>query len=156
MGLCKKGICKNLETSDLEHLKELPKFDMVIATGCIGYIGYKAFSKLFEIIKKQVDLSQNTVPIFAFTVLRIFDMKQIQKTFDYYGYSLVKSDLKPIPQRKFADSDERAQTLSLLHSKGIDTKEYENDDHFYANFYVASPKQLESQLISMSRNMQKH
>ena len=156
MGLCKKGICKNLETSDLERLKELPKFDMVIATGCIGYIGYKAFSKLFEMIKKQVDLSQNTVPIFAFTVLRIFDMKQIQKTFDYYGYSLVKSDLKPIPQRKFADSDERAQTLSLLHSKGIDTKEYENDGHFYANFYVASPKQLESQLISMSRNMQKH
>ena len=129
---------------------------MVIATGCIGYIGYKAFSKLFEIIKKQGDSSQKIAPIFAFTVLRIFDMKQIQKTFDYYEYSLVASDLKPIPQREFADSDEREQTLSLLHSKGIDTKEYEDDGHFYAHFYVASPKQLENQLISMSKNMQKH
>jgi hypothetical protein len=161
MGLCKKGICKNLETSDLERLKELPKFDIVIATGCIGYIGYKAFSNLFEIIKKQEDDSsqnktQNNTPIFAFTVLRIFDMKKIQKTFDYYGYSLVKSDLKPIRQRRFSDSDERSQTLSLLHSKGIDTKDYEDDGYFYANFYVAGPKRLENQLISMSRNMEKH
>jgi len=36
--LCKKGICINLETGNLP-IKEIPSFDMVIATGCIGYIG---------------------------------------------------------------------------------------------------------------------
>ena len=50
--LCKKGICVNLETENLP-IKEIPSFDMMIATGCIGYIGYKAFSNLFELIKKQ-------------------------------------------------------------------------------------------------------
>lgn len=156
--LCKKGICVNLETGNLP-IKELPSFDMVIATGCIGYIGYNAFSNLFELIKKQQSKSPESEidkPIFAFSVLRIFDMEKIQKTFDYYGYSLVKTDLNPIRQRRFSDIDEQNQTISLLNSKGIDTREFEDDGHFYADFYVASPKRLENQLLSMSKNMEKY
>lgn len=156
--LCKKGICVNLETDGLP-IKELPSLDMIIATGCIGYIGFKAFSNLFELIKKQqTKYSQSDIgkPIFAFSVLRIFDMEKIRKTFDYYGYSLVRTDLDPIRQRRFSDSDERHQTISLLNSKGIDVKGFEDDGYFYAHFYVASPKRLENQLISMSRHMEKN
>ena len=156
--LCKKGICVNLETANL-HLKELPSCDMIIATGCIGYIGYKAFSNLFELIKKQQSNSpesESDKPIFAFSVLRIFDMEKIQKTFDYYGYSLVKIDLNPIRQRRFSDIDEQNQTISLLSNKRIDTKELEDDGHFYADFYVASPKRLKNQLISIPKNMKRN
>ena len=49
---------------------------MVIATGCIGYIGYKAFSNFFELIKRQkstYEQSNFQSPVFAFSVLRIFD-----------------------------------------------------------------------------------
>jgi len=155
--LCTKGICINLETESLP-IKELPSFDMIIATGCIGYIGYKAFSNLFELIKKQqTKYSQTEIdkPIFAFSVLRIFDMEKIQQTFDDFGYSLVKTDLGPIRQRQFFDSDEKSQTVSLLHEKGIDPKDFEDDGHFYAHFYIASPKKLENQLISMSKKMKK-
>jgi len=159
VGLCKKGICINLETNNSRLSQILPKFDMVIATGCIGYIGYKAFSNLFEVIKNQKSYSpqlesQNITPIFAFSVLRIFDMEKIKRAFDYYGYSLMKSDIGPIPQRQFSNTDEQSQTLSLLHGKGIDTKMYEDDGHFYADFYVASPKKLENQLITMSKTME--
>ena len=158
-GLCEKGICVNLETDNSKLIQELPEFDMVIATGCIGYIGYKAFSNLFEVIKNQkayspIPESQDITPIFAFSVLRIFDMEKIQKTFDYYGYSLINSDVEPIPQRQFSDADEQSQTISLLHEKGIDTKNYEDEGHFYADFYVASPKKLENQLITMSKTME--
>lgn len=156
--LCKKGICVNLETGNLP-IKEIPSFDMVIATGCIGYIGYKAFSNLFEFIKKQqakFPESEIDEPIFAFSVLRIFDMEKIQKTFDYYGYSLVKTDLNPIPQRQFSDSEEQNQTIFLLKDKGIETKEFEDDGHFYADFYVASPKRIKNQLLSMSKNMERN
>lgn len=155
--LCKKGICVNLETENLP-IKEIPSFDMIIATGCIGYIGYKAFSNLFELIRKQqIKFSQSDMdkPIFAFSVLRIFDMEKIQQTFDHYGYSLVMADLDPIRQRRFSDSKERYQTLSLLKDKEIDSKGFEDDGHFYAHFYVASPKRLENQLISMSQQMKK-
>lgn len=153
--LCKKGICVNLETGNLP-IKEIPRSDMIIATGCIGYIGYKAFSNLFELIKKQqsnFSSNPNQWPIFAFSVLRIFDMKKIKKTFDEYGYSIIKSDIKPIRQRRFSDSDEQYKTLSLLHDNNLDTDEFEDDGHFYADFYIASPKKLESQLITMSKNM---
>jgi len=156
--LCKKGICVNLETDSLP-IKEIPSFDMIIATGCIGYIGFKAFSNLFELIKKQQTKhpqSDMAEPIFAFSVLRIFGMEKIRQTFDYYGYSLVRTDLDPIRQRRFSGSDERQQTISLLNSKGIDAKDFEDDGHFYAHFYVASPKILEDQLISMSRHMEKN
>ena len=155
--LCKKGICVNLETESLP-IKETPSFDMIIATGCIGYIGYKAFSNIFELIKKQqAKYSQSDMdkPIFAFSVLRMFDMEKIQQTFDYYGYSLVRTDLDPIRQRRFSDSDERRETISLLNSKGIDEKGFEDDGHFYAHFYFASPKRLENQLISMSNQIEK-
>ncbi|MFQ5440636.1 MAG: class I SAM-dependent methyltransferase [Nitrosopumilaceae archaeon] len=156
--LCKKGICVNLETGNLP-IKEIPSFDMVIATGCIGYIGYKAFSNLFELIKKQQSKtpeSEINKPIFAFSVLRIFDMEKIQKTFDYYGYSLVKTDLDPIRQRCFSDNDEQNQTISLLKNKGKATRDLEDDGHFYADFYVASPKRLENQLLLMSKIMERN
>ena len=158
-GLCEKGICVNLETDNSRLIQELPEFDMVIATGCIGYIGYKTFSNLFEVIKNQkayspTPESQDITPIFAFSVLRIFDMEKIQKTFDYYGYSLINSNVEPIPQRQFSDADEQSQAIHLLHGKGIDTKNYEDEGHFYADFYVASPKKLENQLITMSKTLE--
>ena len=81
-------------------------------------------------------------------------MNKIQKTFDYYGYSLLKSELNPICQRHFSGTDEKSQTISLLHGKGIDTKGYEDDGNFYADMYLASPKRMENELISMSKNME--
>lgn len=157
-GLCNKGICVNLESENLP-IKEIPRSDLIIATGCIGYIGYKAFSALFELIKKQQSESDleklEKGPLFAFSVLRIFDMEKIEKIFDHYGYSLVKSDVKPIRQRRFSDSEEKHRTLSLLHNRGIDTKWLENDGYFYADFYIASPKRLEANLISMSEKLKR-
>ena len=111
MGLCKKGLNVNLETEKLDPPPELSQIDMVIATGCIGYIGYKAISNLLEVITNQQSKSKSetklVTPVFAFSVLRIFDMNKIQKTFDYYGYTLLKSELKPICQRHFSDTDEK-------------------------------------------------
>ena len=158
-GLCKKGICVNLESGNLP-IKEIPQSDVIIATGCIGYIGYKAFSNLFELIKRRQSeydsSSPKKGPIFAFSVLRIFDMEKIAKTFEHYGYSLVKTDLKPIKQRRFSDLEEKHKTISLLHNKGIDTKWLEDDGHFYANFYIASPKKLETDLIPTSNDLKKY
>ncbi|KEQ56784.1 hypothetical protein AAA799E16_00941 [Marine Group I thaumarchaeote SCGC AAA799-E16] len=157
--LCKKGICVNLETGNLP-IKELPHSDMIIATGCIGYIGYKAFSNIFELIKKQNSEenleNSDRGPVFAFSVLRIFDMADIEKTFDHYGYSLAKTDVRPIRQRRFSDLQEKQKTLSLLHDRGLDTKWLEDDGHFYADFYIASPKKLEKQLVTLSKDLKKH
>jgi hypothetical protein len=156
--LCKKGICVNLENGN-PSIQNLPEVDMVIATGCIGYIGYKAFANIFELIKKQKSQKNQEKskksPVFAFSVLRIFDMEKIEKTFNHYGFSLVKTDLRPIRQRRFSDSEEKNKTISLLHKNGIETKQLEDDGHFYADFYIASPKKLENQLITMSKDLKR-
>jgi len=123
----------------------LPKVDVVIATGCIGYIGYMAFVNLLKVIKNRQsnsieDKTEYNSPIFAFSVLRMFDMNYIEKTFERYNYSIVKRDMKPIIQRKFSDAKEKDETVSMLHGMGVSTKEYEDDGNFYADFYVAKYK----------------
>jgi len=145
MDLCERGINVDLEAEKLNLLGSFPKIDIVIATGCIGYIGYKAFLNLLKVIKNRQSNSiksekEYIAPIFAFSVLRMFSMKDIEEVFETYGYSIVKSDIKPIRQRNFSDSKEKAQTISILHDMGINTEKYEDDGNFYADFYIAKPK----------------
>jgi hypothetical protein len=142
MNLCERGINVDLEAEKLNLLGSFPKIDVVIATGCIGYIGYKAFSNLLKVIKNRQSYSNESEteyisPIFAFSVLRMFDMNNIEEVFEMYDYSIVKSDIKPIRQRNFSDPKEKTQTISLLHDMEIDTKKYEDDGSFYADFYIA-------------------
>ena len=145
MNLCKKGMNVNLESEKLNLLESLPKIDIVIATGCVGYIGYKAFLNLLKIIKnRELNLEKSKKehinPIFAFSVHRMFDINDIEEVFEMYDYFLVKSDIKPIHQRNFFDVKEKEQTISLLHKMGIDTKKYEDSGNCYADFYIARSK----------------
>jgi hypothetical protein len=145
MNLCERGMNVDLEAEKLNLLESLPKIDVVIATGCVGYIGYKAFSNLLKVIKNRQSNSIESekeyfTPIFAFSVLRMFDMEDIEEVFEIYDYSIVKRDINPIRQRSFSNPKEKAQTISLLHEMGINTKKYEDDGNFYADFYVAKSK----------------
>ena len=145
MNLCERGINIDLESEKLNLLELLPKIDIVIATGCVGYIGYKAFLNLLKVIKNRQSNSNESeteydYPIFAFSVLRMFDMKDIGEVFEMYDYSIVKSDIKPIRQRSFSDPKEKIQTVTLLHDMEINTEKYEDDGNFYADFYIARSK----------------
>ncbi|QMU53584.1 MAG: hypothetical protein GKS07_00845 [Nitrosopumilus sp.] len=145
MNLCERGLDVDLEDGNPNLLELLPKMDIVIATGCVGYIGYKAFLNILKVVKNRQSNSsesktEHATPVFAFSVLRIFDMKDIEETFETYGYAIVKSDIKPIIQRKFSDPKEKTETVSLLHDMGIDTEKYEDDGNFYADFYIAKFK----------------
>ena len=145
MNLCERGINIDLESEKLNLLESLPKIDIVIATGCVGYIGYKAFLNLLKVIKNRQSNSNESeteydYPIFAFSVLRMFDMKDIGEVFEMYDYSIVKSDIKPIRQRSFSDPKEKTQTVTLLHDMEINTEKYEDDGNFYADFYIARSK----------------
>ena len=145
MDLCERGINVDLEAEKLNLLESFPKIDMIIATGCIGYIGHKAFSNLLKVIKNRQSNSiksekKYTAPIFAFSVLRMFDMDDIKEIFEMNDYSIVKSDIKSIRQRNFSDPKEKTQTISILHGMGIDTEKYEDDGNFYTDFYIAKSK----------------
>ena len=65
----------------------MPKYDVIVAIGCIEHIGYNGFANLFELIQKYysefVLLNNNSV--FVFSSLRIFEMGR--SIFDLYFYS---------------------------------------------------------------------
>ena len=145
MNLCERGMNVDLEAEKLDLLGSFPKIDLVIATGCIGYIGYKAFANLLKVIKNRQSnyiksKKEYVAPIFAFSILRMFDMEDIEEVFEMHDYSIVKSDIKPIRQRNFSDPKEKDQTISILHDMKINTEKYEDDGNFYADFYIAKPK----------------
>jgi hypothetical protein len=145
MNLCERGINVDLEAEKLNLLGSFPKIDVVIATGCIGYIGYKAFANILKVIKnRQSNYTKSKkeyiAPIFAFSVLRMFDMEDIEEVFNMHDYSIIKKDINPIRQRNFSDPKEKAKTISILQDMKINTKKYEDDGNFYADFYIAKPK----------------
>ena len=83
MKLCERGINVDLEDEKINLLESLPKMDIVIATGCVGYIGYKTFSNLLKVVKNRQYNSiesetEYVSPIFAFSALRMFDMENIK------------------------------------------------------------------------------
>ncbi len=160
-GLCKGSLCVNLENQNPNIPEEFFPIDLVIATGCVGYIGYRSCARLFEILNdyqaKVESTQRNTriAPMFAFSILRMFPMDKIAQSFNYYGFTLKKSEIEPICQRRFDNEDEMQQTISLLQDSGIDTSNLEETKSFFADFYVGCPKEKKQELVLMVKQLER-
>ncbi len=160
-GLCKGSLCVNLENDNPNMPEEFFPIDLVIATGCVGYIGYRSFGRLFEILNEyqaKVESTQRSpriTPIFAFSILRIFPIDKITRAFDYYGLTLKKSEMEPICQRRFVNEDEMQQTISLLQDSGIATSNLEEMGSFFADFYVGCPIEKKQELSLMVKQLER-
>ena len=160
-GLCKGSLCVNLENDNPNMPEEFLPIDLVIATGCVGYIGYRSFGRLFEILNEyqaKVESTQRSpriTPIFAFSILRIFPIDKITRAFDYYGFTLKKSEMEPICQRRFVNEDEMQQTMSLLQDNGIATSNLEETGSLFADFYVGCLKEQRQELFLMVKQLER-
>ncbi len=160
-GLCKGSLCVNLENQNPNMPEEFFPIDLVIATGCIGYIGYKSFERLFEILNEyqaKVGLTKKNnriTPMFAFSILRIFPIDKIARAFDYYGFTLKKSEIEPICQRRFVNEDEMQQTMSLLQDNGIATSNLEETGSLFADFYVGCLKEQRQELVLYVKQLER-
>ena len=152
-GLCKDSFCINMEKEKISPKFEqtLNDIDLIISTGCIGYIGRKSFEKIFESIDVY---RKNPLPIFAFTVLRIFPMDEIKNIFEKNGFKLIKTKVGPLRQRQFHNESEMKKTIELLQSRGIDTKGLEDEGHYFADFYVGGSSNLSSSWLSWVQNLE--
>ncbi|MFQ5940996.1 MAG: hypothetical protein ACE5KA_04780 [Nitrososphaerales archaeon] len=167
MDLCTQTFCLNLEQDGISSSTSplLGGVDMVIATGCVGYIGYKSFTKLFEAFnhrnnsteyRDELDIRSgiSPKPLFAFSVLRIYSMHEIQKVFENYGFELLKCEIPPFRQRHFYDKQEKINAISLLNERGVVRTDLEDDGYYYADFYVGAPKEQKDVLTSWVRSME--
>lgn len=151
-GLCEGSFCVNLETEKVsqEFKQTMEDIDLIISTGCVGYIGWKAFEKMFSTVQK----NSEAVPIFAFTVLRMFQKDDIARVFEENGFDLFKTRIGPLKQRRFYNDAEMTKTVSLLKGRGIETGGLEDEGHFYADFFVGGPSDLRQTWMPWVENLE--
>lgn len=106
--------------------------DLIISTGCIGYVGHKTITAL-------LDALAGGKPLMAHFVLRTISFDEISEGLAEKGYRIKKSG-KSFRQRRFASEAERESTLKRLHEMEIETKGLEAEGWYYADLFIALPK----------------
>ncbi len=119
------------ENLSLRHQDSLDDADLVISTGCIGYISEKT-------IEKVIEASNSQLPWMAHFVLRMFSFEPIKEALAEKGYVTAKGT-NAVRQRKFASKQEQEQVLERLIDMGVDPSGFETEDWFYADLYVSRP-----------------
>lgn len=135
VGLLSEGVSINLETEPLPAAtaRELASVDLVMSTGCVGYVTEKTFEKLIPAV------SPGRQPWLANFVLRMFPFEPIAESLSDQGYVTEKLEGQTFVQRSFAYPEEQQQVLSQLHERGIDTAGKEEEGHYLAEFYLSRP-----------------
>jgi len=135
IGLLNDGLSINLETEPLpgETDVDLGAVDLVMSTGCVGYITEKSFDRLLPAIEK------GHPPWFANFVLRMFPFDKIAETLGKRGYVTEKLVGRTFVQRRFASAGEQKEVIDRLHDQGIDSTGEEEGGCLLAEFYLSRP-----------------
>jgi SAM-dependent methyltransferase len=107
--------------------------DLVISTGCIGYVTEKTLLRV-------VDAAGDQRPWMAHFCLRMFPYDAIAGHLDDLGYETVRID-QPFRQRRFTSSQEQAFVLDRLAELDIDPGGLESDGWFYAQLHISRPRE---------------
>jgi len=134
-GLLNGSLAVNLETEPLSETaaEELSEVDMVMSTGCVGYVTEKSFNHLLPAV------TQGQPAWMANFVLRMFPFDAIEETLGDHGYITEKLEGQTFRQRQFSSAEEQQQVVEQLHEKGIDPTGKEMDGHLIAEFYLSRP-----------------
>jgi hypothetical protein len=135
VGLLDEGLAVDLETEPLSALakEELAPVDLVMSTGCVGYVTEKSFDRLLPAV------TRGRPPWMANFVLRLFPFDAIEETLNDWDYVTEKLEGQTFFQRRFASTDEQEQVLEQLRDRGIDPAGKEAEGHLLAEFYLSRP-----------------
>ncbi|TDC82677.1 class I SAM-dependent methyltransferase [Actinomadura sp. 7K507] len=122
---------ENGEPTD-EQRAQLAETDLVISTGCLGYVTERTISQVIEAHGERR-------PWMAHFVLRMFPFDPIAETLDAAGYRTVRRG-GPVRQRRFATPQERTLVLDRLAGAGLDPAGLETDGWFYAQLHISKPR----------------
>ena len=142
VGLLDDGYAVNLETDTLPETAagQLGSVDLIMSTGCVGYVTEKTFEQLLPAA------SCNGAPWLANFVLRMFPFDPIAESLCDRGYVTEKLEGQTFIQRRFASTEEQAQVIGRLADRGIDTRGMEDDGCYHAELYLSRPAKQAAQL----------
>ena len=134
VGLLDDGVVADLENNALskDEARIIGKADVIMSTGCIGYVTEKTFDKL-------LDATGKTPWIISF-VLRMFPFDSLAATFAERG--LVTERLAGVTfiQRRFRDAEEFENSLATLAKIGVDATGLETEGLFHADLILSRPE----------------
>ncbi|WP_280436694.1 class I SAM-dependent methyltransferase [Nocardia carnea] len=132
-GLLDTVVHADLEAADPtdEQRAILATADLVISTGCIGYVTEKTLVRI-------ATADPDRRPWMAHFVLRMYGFGPIEAELDALGYRTRRMPGE-FAQRRFASDAEREQVLDTLTTNGIDPTGLESEGRLYANLYVSRP-----------------
>ncbi|MCP9954074.1 class I SAM-dependent methyltransferase [Actinomadura madurae] len=132
-GFLDGAVHADLENGDPteEQRAQLAGTDLVISTGCLGYITERTLSRV-------IDADPGRRPWMAHFVLRMFPFDPVAETLAAAGYETVRAD-GLFQQRKFATREEQALVLDRLSHVGVDPSGLETEGRLYAQLYISRP-----------------
>jgi hypothetical protein len=136
-GFVDVGVAANLETATPSPAaaRMIAPADMVISTGCVGYVTEDTFARILDL----TDVFPGPSPWIASFVLRMFPYNPIALTMADHGLVTEKLEGVTFIQRRFADEAEQNEVLKRLDSLGIDPTGHEADGYFHAELYLSRP-----------------
>jgi len=136
VGMLDAGVVTDLETTDPtpEEAATLENTDLVISTGCVGYVSEVSLERL---LRSSVD----SRPWMAHFVLRMFDFGASEEMLARHGY-VTEKVAGVFPQRQFASTVERRQVLDNLDGMGLDATGIETTGWYFAELHVSRPEEV--------------
>ncbi|MBU3888510.1 class I SAM-dependent methyltransferase [Methylosinus sp. KRF6] len=137
-GLLNDGAATDLETEPLDDRTRslIARADLVISTGCVGYITHATFEKVME-----ASGQSHEKPWIASFVLRMFDYDKIARGLARHALVTEKLNSATFVQRRFRDWTEQEQTISMLDARGVDPTGREADGLLHAELFVSRPEE---------------
>lgn len=135
-GAADLGLAIDLESRDPtpEEAEILSAVDLIVSTGCVGYVTTKTFDRLARVTRP------GRVPWVASFVLRMFPYDGIEATLAKQGLETEMFEAATFVQRRFASREEMEATILAVERRGIDTRGREAGGLFHANLFVSRPR----------------
>jgi SAM-dependent methyltransferase len=129
------GLAANLEMRDPdpEETAALADVDVVVSTGCVGYVTSRTFERLAQVTRRG-----RPAWVVSF-VLRMFPYDRIAATLDDLGLVTEKFEGATFVQRRFASRDEMEAAVRAVEGRGIDSRGHEAEGLYHADLYISRP-----------------
>ncbi len=135
VGAMDLGLPLDLENNDptTEQAKALEEVDLIVSTGCVGYVTSRTFKRLARLARK------GRAAWVASFVLRMFPYDEIEETLTTLGLQTERFESATFVQRRFANFDEMEATIKAVEALGLDPRGRESDGLFHAELFVSRP-----------------
>ncbi|MBS0245983.1 MAG: class I SAM-dependent methyltransferase [Proteobacteria bacterium] len=134
-GILDHGLAIDLESRDPtpEEAAILADVDIIVSTGCVGYVTSKTFQRVVEVARK------GRTPWAANFVLRMFPFDGIARTLAEQGLVTEPYEGATFVQRRFANRDEMEKAVTAVEARGLDTDGLETEGLYHSNLFVSRP-----------------